>query len=323
MGKKHLHFLLLMIACCLFIPTGAKAQNTYGYSSINYDPDSDTITAYAETDPDYNTQTYYYNSHVSANIHDANGNVLAHQTGNGSVSFSISGNGSSGYNIVSGHYMLLSYYQVNVYSQCNNQYYYFAYYDYYNYQNFAESPSPDATFSFYGFFGPGPACYNPSPDDILGSSTDTDVVACGKPTGETTTAGGWSATRQMWNQTLLPATKSFSGRTVTEQDGGGGKDTCYFNGSAKTAFTAVTGGNWTINSDNTWNNPDTVGWGTDDVSYYRQQGRAPCGTTFRQRMVIDCPSGALTYATNTLGAGITSTTVSSTRAGHTESRTYP
>src|SRR5258705_13259755 len=104
MGKKNLRFLLLMIACCVFIPTGAKAQNTYGYSSIDYDPVSNVITAYAETNPDYATQTYYYRSYVTSNIRDANGNVLANQTALGSVSFSINGTGSSSYKISSGHY---------------------------------------------------------------------------------------------------------------------------------------------------------------------------------------------------------------------------
>jgi hypothetical protein len=173
MGKKKPHFLLLVVACCLFIPTGAKAQSTYGYSSINYDPDSNTITAYAETNPDYNTQTYYYNAYVSSTIHDASGNSLASQTGLGSVSFSISGNGSSSWTISSGHYMLLSYSQYNCYSQCNNQYYSYAYYDYFNYLNFVESPTPGATFSLYLFFGSGPVCYTPSPDIIFGGSTDS------------------------------------------------------------------------------------------------------------------------------------------------------
>jgi len=176
MRRTNLQLWLLMIACCLLIPTAAKAQNTYGYSSIYYDPDSNTITAYAVTDPDYATQTYYYNSYVTASVHDADGNVLANQTspaGNPSLSFSISGNGSSGYDIVSGHYMLLSYSLVNVYSPCNNQYYNYAYYDYFAYQNFVQSPTPDGIFSLYLFFGPGPVCYIPSGDIILGSSTDS------------------------------------------------------------------------------------------------------------------------------------------------------
>jgi hypothetical protein len=178
MRRTNLHFWLLIIACYLFIPTAAKAQSTYGYSSVYYDPASNTITAYAETDPDYSTQTYYYNSYVQANIHDPNGNVIAHlasQTGNPSVSFSGNGNGSSSYDIVSGHYMLLFYSQHNFYSQCNSQYYSYAYYDYYNYQHFAESPTPDATFSLYLFFASGPVCATPSPNITLGSSTDSDA----------------------------------------------------------------------------------------------------------------------------------------------------
>jgi hypothetical protein len=174
MGKRNLHFLLLMIACWVLLPTEVKAQNTYGYSSINYDPDSNTITAYSETNPDYNTQAYYYNSYVNSTVKDASGNQLASQNALGSVSFSLSGNGSDSYTISSGHYMLLSYALSNVYSPCNNQYYYYAYYDYYNYLNFNESPTPDGVVSLYLFFGPGPVCYTPSVDIVLGGSTDSD-----------------------------------------------------------------------------------------------------------------------------------------------------
>jgi len=126
---------------------------------------------------------YYYNSYLTANIRDGVWNIHASQsaqTGNPSVSFSINGNGSSSYSIGSGHYMLLAYSQHNFYSQCNNQYYDYAYYDYYNYQNFTESPTPDATYEVYLFFGPGPVCATQSPDIILGGSTDSDPPPLGQ-----------------------------------------------------------------------------------------------------------------------------------------------
>src|SRR5438093_12645136 len=69
--------------------------------------------------------------------------------------------------------MVLSYVCANVYSPCNLQYYSSAYFCYYNYMNFTEAPNPDGTCSLYLFFGPGPTCYTPSPDVILGGSTDS------------------------------------------------------------------------------------------------------------------------------------------------------
>jgi hypothetical protein len=158
-----------------------------------------------------------------------------------------------------------------------------------------------------------------------GSDSAPVNVVCTSPTGETTTPVGWDSdpTVYSWNQTLLPAATNFTGRTVTEQDpGGGGPDTCHFTGSIFAPFTAITGGTWTVTSGNHWGS-DHVGWHSSAVTYYRAQGKAPCGTTFPQTMVIDCSTGPLTYATNTLGCDINSTTVTSTRAGSMAIRTWP
>jgi hypothetical protein len=157
------------------------------------------------------------------------------------------------------------------------------------------------------------------------------VVLCERPTGESTMSTGWDTiapSKHKWVQRLLPITTSFNGRTVTEQDpGGGGPDTCWFPHGNRDPFTAVTGGTWQVNSANEWG-ADTVGWSPAAVTYYRAQGRAPCNTQFMQRMVINCPedpTGNLIrpYVTQQLGAGIGTTTVSSTRAGQTQTRTYP
>jgi hypothetical protein len=153
-------------------------------------------------------------------------------------------------------------------------------------------------------------------------------VVCTTPTDETTTFAGWAdsdgyPTVGKWTQTLSPTSPGFSGRIVTEQDpGGGGPDNCWFSGSAISPTTAITGGYWTVASNNTWGF-DAVGLTSSTVTYYRAQGRAPCSVTVPQRMVIDCSTGAVTYRSNTLGYVIGDTTVISIRDGSQQSRTWP
>lgn len=127
---------------------------------------------------------------------------------------------------------------------------------------------------------------------------------CDVPNSESTASNGWGsgslATVHKWRQTLSGPGLNFGGRTVTERDpGGGGPDTCWFPGSAVMPFEAITGGSWNVNTSNKWGN-DSIGWSTGAVTYYRSQGRAPCGTSFRQRMVIDCATNTPGYATPTL-----------------------
>jgi hypothetical protein len=161
--------------------------------------------------------------------------------------------------------------------------------------------------------------------NYFGSTTQQANVTCTVPTGETTESGGWyteNTTLHLWNQTLTGG--SFGGRTVTEQDpGGGGPDTCWFEGSIFNRFEAITGGTWPVGGDNRWG-PDAVGWNYNAVQYYRNQGRAPCDTRFPQRMVITCPGSAdVPYVTNLLRAGMTETTVWSERAGQYAERVWP
>lgn len=157
---------------------------------------------------------------------------------------------------------------------------------------------------------------------------ESQTVVCTKPTGETTTFGGWSDSNSLptvgkWNQTLLPTTTSFVGRTVTEQDpGGGGPDNCWFPGSVVPKFTSITGGSWTVGSSNVWG-PDFVGFTPASVTYYRGQGRDPCSVTIPQRMVIDCSSGIVAYRTNTLGYVIDNPKVYTIRDGQQAERTWP
>jgi hypothetical protein len=171
----------------------------------------------------------------------------------------------------------------------------------------------------------GQNCYDNNFAEPIGD-TECMQVQCPKPNSETTVGIGWDTndpTLYKYEQTLSATGVSFVGRTVTEQDpGGGGPDTCHFTNAAWDAFDHVNGSSWTVISGNKWHY-DFVGYHSGTVSYYRNQGRAPCGTTFQQRMVINCSSGPIQYALNTLSADISSTTVSSSRAGTTAVKTWP
>jgi len=162
------------------------------------------------------------------------------------------------------------------------------------------------------------------------TTSATCGVQCTTPTGETTAFGGWADSDNLptvakWNQTLTPASTSFAGRTVTERDpGGSGPDTCYFNGSAFAPQTSISGGTWSVDANNQWGS-DYVGWTPGAVTYYRDQGRAPCGTFITQRMVIDCVTGEQTYSITfpSLELDIQPLLVISRRAEGQASRTWP
>ena len=149
------------------------------------------------------------------------------------------------------------------------------------------------------------------------------ALLCGIPDGEATLAHGWADyTLYDFEQILLPATANFKGRAVTEQDpGGDGPDTCWFQGSAIGKQEAISGGSWKVKADNKWGY-DTVGWSDKAVSYYRDKGRAPCQTTFRQRMVISCGTTTRPYLTDTLQSGFTKTEVWDERAGVKRSKKF-
>jgi len=164
--------------------------------------------------------------------------------------------------------------------------------------------------------------------DVLSSLTLTWTLTlnltpdCEIPVAEITSPDGWYATQYQWKQTLVSGTgASFAGLNVTEVDAGGGDDTCWFLGSAVAAKTSLSGGTWTVASDNTWGD-DVVGWGALLVVYYRQFGTLPCGFTLHQQMQIACYDGTKhDYGpVNTLEGLIGTNTVGSERAGHLASR---
>ena len=145
---------------------------------------------------------------------------------------------------------------------------------------------------------------------------------CVLPSGETSTSSGWAnGGIHKWTQTLTPGTANFQGRKVHEK-GGKGTDTCWFRGSQIGKFDRITGGAWKVGNGNVWG-PDFVGWKAKAVDYYRRIKKNACGTTFPQDMYINCPHPmrAQRYIQgNQLGGTITATTVTSTRAGLSETR---
>jgi hypothetical protein len=155
------------------------------------------------------------------------------------------------------------------------------------------------------------------------SATAPAEVQCRLPTGETTASGGWHSTittAHNFNMTLTgPGT--FVGRNIAENDGTGGTDTCHFQGSA-IAKIGTTGGDWTVATGNTWG-PDTVGYQASSITYYRQNGRAPCQATVVQEMFMDCPDMLHEYTSGNLIYGITATHITCGRHDVSQSKQWP
>jgi hypothetical protein len=179
-----------------------------------------------------------------------------------------------------------------------------------------------------------PWCYWYTDYLDLGTTRWDANVPCTIPTFEGTAWNGWNdadsrPTQGRWNQTLYPSSVSFAGRTVTEQDPTGGQDTCWFLGSPYEKADHITGGTWSVRSDNTWGD-DVVGWWPERVSYYQTERTLnglplPCSSSFPQRMVISCSDGSWpAYQRNeNLGGTIDVNTVSSSRAGASQPRPWP
>lgn len=143
-----------------------------------------------------------------------------------------------------------------------------------------------------------------------------------RPDHETTIFTGWHRKGPgNWKQTLYPPASDpgfdFSGEQVTEKDAGGAADSCWFSGSIVKKTTGLFGGSWPVTSGNTWG-PDSVGFTTAAIDYYRKQGRAPCAATVLQQMTIQSPADrkpAQYGAVNTLQGLIGKKSITSIRAG--------
>jgi hypothetical protein len=153
---------------------------------------------------------------------------------------------------------------------------------------------------------------------------------CAIPDTETTVAmvpgsfGSLYAYTEYFQQTLSSAAgDSFFDRSVTEQTGQTGFDSCYWNlpstqHGSFTPMQGVDGFTWivgraylyqgAINGPQQWG-ADDVGYHNDAVKYYRAynatHGISSCGFTLYQNMEISCSAGGpMTYSLNTLTATI-------------------
>lgn len=154
---------------------------------------------------------------------------------------------------------------------------------------------------------------------------------CDLPNGDVTAANSWASDDPAiyeWRGTVQPTSRNYRGRRIGEDTASAGTDSCYFPGSAITPQTSVTGTSGILASNDY---ADRVGWASYAISYYRQRGRAPCQFSIPQRVLMACggvPSMPqlqfdLPFATNTVSAGFTTTTVWSSRAGQTVSKSFP
>ena len=185
---------------------------------------------------------------------------------------------------------------------------------------------PFYPFAGYGFYDDCTCRYG-APVYALQRATAT--TTCPAPTGETTTATGRAnenatPAAHKFVQTLKPTGTSFAGRTITESNTQAATDTCWFDDSDFRKVTGVTGGSWTVGSNNRWG-PDHVGYtNLGVIQYYRDEGEAPCGFTMYQTLTISgCGGGSSSsvYRTNVrLKSTFTDTHVTVSRSGVSRTR---
>jgi hypothetical protein len=316
--KRNFSLLLLVVGCCLLFAPQARADDyAYGYTSIYVD--GNVVRGYHRTEVDYNTEVYY-TPYVCGSLYKDDVEVVR---GCGGGIASATRNTQTPY-YAGSSYSALSDHSVNIEYQeedpSNPGYYYYP-----DYLGYFFSGSGSHPIDWYYFAS---QIYNQRPNEAIYLGNTTGEL-CSKPTGETVASSEWAdseggPTFHKFTQVLLPFTISFSGRTVSERDPGGTADGCWQTGDpAEHHFTGVTGGIWSVASDNTWG-PDYEGYPQDAISYFRNNNRVPCSVTVPQRMVIYCGLiSTVSYKTNSLGLAITATTISSIRNDHTETRTWP
>lgn len=152
----------------------------------------------------------------------------------------------------------------------------------------------------------------------------TATISYTTPSSETTLQNAWAGspygTVFKWRGRLNGG--NYAGRQVSEEDGGGHVDTCYFAGGPFDPEEGLSGGLWDVDSSSEYGD-DGVGWAEFAVSVYRNHNRAPCRFEVDQIMKINRPGSSwVSYKTNRLKAGFTSTTVWSERDGQVVSKNH-
>lgn len=140
---------------------------------------------------------------------------------------------------------------------------------------------------------------------IAVTKTVVSQCSCLLPSDETSeNAGQFEITRNLFNQRVTDyADNNFDGRYVQEFPGDAPDDRCKWEGSQYENDAGLSGGppgGWQVNGGqvagqhNHWGY-DKVGWTSQAVDYFRQNGPAhnvqfPCATTVYQDMGMWCPS---------------------------------
>jgi hypothetical protein len=161
---------------------------------------------------------------------------------------------------------------------------------------------------------------------------------CVVPSGETTTFFGWDDLYLLGPdggptvgqfRATLNGTLNFQGIFVRESDGGGGQDTCWFDGSAGDPKVTVPTGDFGPVGVTGYNQyRDYFGWTPASVTYYRQERQArglsmPCHAQMNQRMGIYCSWGGVTvYETHIMFAEIGTTSIRNNRDGTEVTRVW-
>src|SRR5258708_28841046 len=77
MKTSTLSVTLLVTGCFLFLTQVTRAQGVSGYTTIDYDPDTNIVTAYSETDLDDYELECDYEAYVHLSVVDDSGVPLA------------------------------------------------------------------------------------------------------------------------------------------------------------------------------------------------------------------------------------------------------
>jgi hypothetical protein len=170
------------------------------------------------------------------------------------------------------------------------------------------------------------ACEIPDSEQTSGSDAPSTGDAPGWADNQ-----GINLTQKFVMTVSSQSLRSFGGRVVQEQDGGGGVDECYFPGSAVPQVTSIPSppGIWVVGTDNTfgW---DQIGYFPDLVAYIRDNRPSgstwPCRVALKQNMAINCArqNGQASYFTygsqNTLQVSIDKSSETVTRGNATFTR---
>ncbi len=151
------------------------------------------------------------------------------------------------------------------------------------------------------------------------------------PDTESTSFAGWRKDGYgKWRGKVKNSDPKFdwSLNLVREADPGGGdpaNDSCWCEGSIYDPFYRISGGTWEVSEDGGWG-VDNIGYGQEITAYYRTKRRAPCGTSFRQQMQFQAEQVSEDWveygAPGTLKASMTYQTITSSRLGKSETKTF-